>query len=332
MYSDLAEYSIMMNGEKAVTHIPSHYATQEFHGKSERVTLPPISGFFSLTEHTLKLLNFQSLVGLVSATPSLTSSSLAEELLLNSPSLNNSEMFAPSIPEAAHSLISMASSPVCTPEAAETEEASGKKRRQRLGPSCDHCRARKVKCNADVVMLSRFFDPAELGAQLKDEYFLTAEQKVQLSSGAEVHITHNHVLVVSNQKLIRFLPCSSCRTKSFTCCFSKGFTKEDVIHSKKRETSHGSAGDKTQNINRVAKKLSFPAPTNMRVAGGEMRLPVLMANASFSEVTFSPSGAGIIRKSSCTVCRKRKIKCVLSSHLTKCMGCIKKDCLCSFEL
>ncbi|WPK25785.1 hypothetical protein PUMCH_003115 [Australozyma saopauloensis] len=331
MLSDLAEYSIMLNGEKAVTHTSSHYATSE--GKFEKVTLPPINGYFRLTENTLNLFNFHSLA-LISATPSLTSSSLAAELPLNSPRLASSEMHAPSIPEAANRLITISSSPVFTGEHAE-EDASGKKRRQRLGPSCDHCRSRKVKCNADVVLLSRYFVASELDLEFKDELVLTGEQKSQLCSGAEVRTANNSVLVVSNNKLIKFLPCSSCCTKSLNCCFSKGFTKEDVIHNKKRETWTSVAGDKKYNVNKVTKKAMSPKPCTLQLTGSSVKasLGVSTPDTSFlSDSAYSPGAAGSTRKSSCNACRKRKIKCVLSSHSAKCMGCIKKDCLCSFEL
>lgn len=331
MYSDLAEYSIMLNGEKAVTHTSSHYATQDFgNDKLEKITLPPITGFFRLTENTLKLFNFHSLVSLVSATPSLTSSSLAAELPLNSPRLLSSELHAPAIPEAAHKLISISSS--------SDEDTNVKKRRQRLGPSCDHCRARKVKCNADVVMLSRFFDVAELDADLQGEYTLTAEEKNKLSAGEEVRTADDAVLVVSNSKLIRFLPCSSCRAKSLSCCFSKGFTKEDVIHNKKRETWRGIvAGDKKLSPSKVNKKVALPSSVNAKLIGTKLKGLVSEATApthdsSFSDAPSSPGAAGSTRKSSCSACRKRKIKCVLSSQTVKCMGCLKKDYLCSFEV
>lgn len=335
MYADLAEYSIMLNGEKAITHTSSHYATQEFgNDKLEKITLPPITGLFRLTENTLKLFNFHSLVSLVSATPSLTSSSLAAELPLNSPRLTSSELHAPPLPEAAQKLTSMSS---CAPELTE-EDSNVKKRRQRLGPSCDHCRARKVKCNADVMMLSRFFDVAELDSELQGEYTLSAEEKNKLSSGEEVNTSDNAVLVVSNNKLIRFLPCSSCRTKNLSCCFSKGFTKEDVIHNKKKETWRGVvAGDKKLSPTKVNKKAALPASVNAKLVGAKLKGLVAgdttpSPTHSSLEISSSPGAAGSTRKSSCSACRKRKIKCVLNSQTEKCMGCTKKDYLCSFEV
>lgn len=339
MYNDLADYSIMLNGDKAVTHTSSHYATSDFVGAAKKVILPPITGHLRLTENTLNTFNFQSMLSLTSATPSLTSASLAAELPLNSPKLLNAELAAPIFPDTAQKLISISSSP-STSFSVDSDESSGKKRRQRLGPSCDHCRARKVKCNADVVMLSRYFDPAELETEHKDDFTLTPCQKSQLCSGQEVRTDDKAVLVVSNNKLIRFMPCSSCSSKSLACCFSKGFTKEDVIHNKKKQCMRASVDDRKFSINKVTKRTQSPAPSEVNVGGLGHSSPVSCGvsvasspePASQSNFMYSPGVAGSTRKSSCTACRKRKIKCVPNSRSSKCMGCIKKDCLCSFEV
>lgn len=339
MYNDLADYSIMLNGDKAVTHMSSHYASSDFVGKARKIILPPITGPLRLTENTLNSLNFQSMVTLTSATPSLTSASLAAELPLNSPKLLNAELAAPIFPDATQKLISISSSP-STSFSIDSDETSGKKRRQRLGPSCDHCRARKVKCNADVVMLSRYFDPADLETEHKDDFTLTSSQKSKLCSGQEVHTDDKAVLVVSNNKLIRFMPCSSCSMKSLACCFSKGFTKEDVIHNKKKQCLRSPVEEKKFSISKVTKRAQSPASPDVKIGGSSHSSPLRISvptpqspdTASLSNFTYSPGVAGSTRKSSCTACRKRKIKCVPNSRSSKCMGCIKKDCLCSFEV
>lgn len=339
MYNDLAEYSIMLNGDKAVTHTSSHYATSDVVGKPKKIILPPITGHLRLTENTLNSFNFHSTLSLTSATPSLTSASLAAELPLNSPKLPNAELIAPIFPDAAQKLISISSSP-STSFSLDSDESSGKKRRQRLGPSCDHCRARKVKCNADVVMLSRYFDPSELETEHKDDFLLSPSQKRQLCSGEEVHTDDKAVLVVSNNKLIRFMPCSSCSSKNLTCCFTKGFTKEDVIHNKKKQSLRASVDERKFLITKSTKRVQSPIPCENKIRDSAFSshngdgLPVVSSpeSAAHSNLTYSPGVAGSTRKSSCTACRKRKIKCVPNSHSPKCMGCIKKDCLCSFEV
>lgn len=336
MYSDLAEYSIMLNGEKAVAHTSSHYPLSGYSGKSTKITLPPILDYLRLTEKTLNLFNIHSLLEHVNAAPSLTSSLLATELPLSSPSLLSSEINSLSLPEAAQRLVSLSISPApYTTLATESEEIRRKKRRQKVGPSCDHCRTRKVKCNADVIMLSRSFDVAELDSDFKDEFTLSAKEKDQLCSGSEVRTACAAVLVVSKGRLMRFLPCSSCSAKNLSCCFSKGFTKEDVIHNKKRQSlrSHVTSDNKQ----------SFIVSEESNSDSSRLRLVSHVANSTVSSFSTpdtslrsdsigSLGAAGSTRKSSCSACRQRKIKCVLSSLSIKCMACIKKDYLCSFEV
>ncbi|QEL61880.1 hypothetical protein CJJ09_004039 [Candidozyma auris] len=156
----------------------------------------------------------------------------------------------------------------------------------------------KVKCNADVVLLSRNVDDEEP----EEVDSLSPEQKKKLFDGALVAISGNFNLVVSNGKLVKFKPCSSCATRELECCFSKGFTKEDIVHSK-RCTSLGGVG------------LGSSAAAGAKEALKKVK---------------KRSEAVSARKSSCVACRRRKVKCVMNSRLGKCVGCVKKESECSF--
>lgn len=191
-------------------------------------------------------------------------------------------------------------SPLSSPRMASAElkcttpesNLSQKKRRQRLGPSCDSCRARKVKCNADVIMLSREYNTEE------EVWSLLPEARDRLVSGAAVSVG-DYTLVLSNSKLFKFRACQLCAGKGIGCCFSKGFTKEDIVHSKR---------------------------------SGEV-VPVVEKKPVAQKVVKRRSVESVgTRKSSCVACRKRKVKCVMNGRVNKCVGCIKKDHTCSFEV
>lgn len=103
-----------------------------------------------------------------------------------------------------------------------------KKRRQRSGPSCDSCRARKVKCNAEIIILSN-------SSQTFNYSDYPAETHTKLNQGGTVKID-DFLLVISNDKLIKFKSCKSCNNKHLECNFSKGFTKEDILINRKITT------------------------------------------------------------------------------------------------
>lgn len=305
--SDLVSYSIMLNGEKAITHISPHYAPLTL-GKPEKITLPPIASYVSLTETNLNSLNSFLRNPSTSSTPLLTSLSLALELPLLLPRMANPELFKQ--PRAANA----AQGSDAANDTLMSSDASGdspqKKRRQRLGPSCDNCRARKVKCNAEVVMLSRHFngDASDNTDDIPEYTTLSSEQQQAVVAGTLVVVADDYNLVLSNSKLIKFKACLSCAGKALGCCFSKGFTKEDIVHSKRLGPSDPVA------VAVVERKSS----------------PVKVVKKR--SVDLSGAATAGTRKSSCAGCRKRKVKCVMHSRLNKCIGCIKKECACSFEV
>lgn len=278
--NDLLSYSIMFNGDRAIQQV--HYPSLAS-AKLEKVVLPPITSYVKLTENNLNSLNSYLLrTQAASLPPSLTTSSLALDLALSSPRM------AARVPS----------------EVAETPE---KKRRQRWGPSCDNCRFRKVKCNAEVIMLSRNFVGAEDVEELR---LLLPHQREQVLAGESVQIPSNFVLVLSKNKLIKFKPCLSCATKGLACCFSKGFTKEDIIHSKRSESG--------------ADAVQVEAAPAVTVSSGVKRPRETTQDAE-------PSAKSNCRKSSCSACRKRKVKCEMKNSQDKCLGCAKKNVICSLS-
>lgn len=295
--SDLLSYSIMLNGDKAVSHFNPHYA--RFNpSKLEYHPLPPITSFH-LTENNLQLFNSHLHKSLECKTPSLTSLSLALalELPLSSPRPYTQELFS-----AAQGAVN---------PSLNGEQNGQRKRRQRLGPSCDKCRARKVKCDAEVILLSREFEKesSDNSTDIIDEYLdLNAEQKAQLFSGASVPLALKWVLVLSNQKLIKFKPCMSCAGKELTCVFSKGFTKEDILQNKRNVLGIG-----------------LMLPLSDKRVGANPKVFKSLATG----LTSTGSAKAGLRKSSCAACRKRKVKCVMD-RTSKCGGCTKKDIVCSF--
>ncbi|KAF3987394.1 hypothetical protein FT663_03955 [Candidozyma haemuli var. vulneris] len=296
--NDLLSYSIMRNGDRAVTHSCSHYAPAVQYVDSARVSLPPITSVNGLTEDNLTSLNnfttTRSLSGLQSYgfnQNQPTYRSASESSQGGSPRLSSSSEYSNN-PVQASSPVSGSASPQLA-----SADFSEKKRRQRLGPSCDSCRARKVKCNAEVILLSRNVEEEEA----EEMQSLGEASRGKLLAGEAVLLEESFSLVISNGKLVKFRPCSSCATRELDCCFSKGFTKEDIVHSK-RSSSLSAVGS----------------------------VSVLSSPKAPSRVKKRSDVAASARKSSCAACRKRKVKCVMNVKLNKCVGCVKKDSECSF--
>lgn len=142
----------------------------------------------------------------------------------------------------------------------DTEECSGstetvlkdrrnvsKSRHQRRGPSCDNCRSRKIRCNADIQILD--WDQLTKNEQ---HVFLTGNSTRSSLSESVVgfdyrqnpifDLGHGWKLVqttldnskqeANTVKFIKFQRCENCSRKSWHCLFSKGFTR---IHSVKLE-------------------------------------------------------------------------------------------------
>lgn len=309
----------MHRGDKAVLPPAFTLPPLSFAGRRAdlHVILPPISSY-KLTENNLSSLaaatsaythvrapKLGSVSSLVNASNHLLQAAIVKPL--TPPSLALLTSLAPS----SEASLSPASSPSLASASLELALFATKRRRQRLGPSCDLCRSRKVKCNADIVVLSRYSGPDDVAV-----YSLAPQHLDDLAAGKPVQVDAEYYLIVANTKLIKFKACESCCLKGLPCCFSKGFTKEDIMLNKKV----GGAGAAFAMPKRPLETLPAPGKvTKKRPSSPVAARPVL-----------PETHAANLRKSSCVSCRKRKVKCVFNQELNKCDGCAKKDHTCTF--
>lgn len=211
--------------------------------------------------------------------------------------------------------------------------AAPRQRRQRLGPSCDLCRARKVKCDADVVIIAK--SPADGGALA--EFDLSPADHEAVLAGAPVAVGDDATLVLSHGKLIKFKVCKLCAVKGLGCCFSKGFTKEDIMMNNKRRDD-GAAAALALPVSVVAAKKLRPAKIAKKRAPAALvtiaLLTLALMAADSVSVVLAPAPALVLpltRKSLCFSCRKRKVKCAFNPAVLKCENCFKKGADCVFD-
>lgn len=121
-------------------------------------------------------------------------------------------------------------------------------KRQRSGPSCDCCRSRKIKCDSEIFILSSLDStnlekntvPEVINSHIAHCQFISTN----LSSGYQYYKIIKDEEHALNNKLtsfnyLQFKPCSACITKNLKCCFSKGFTRNDIIKFNKFEKLNG---------------------------------------------------------------------------------------------
>lgn len=129
--------------------------------------------------------------------------------------------------------------------------ASGK--RQRIGPSCDDCRLKKIKCDASIEIvlqddsltdkvsdkLHHVFSPAEVSEHLETilKNVQLPEELMRAGDSAAEDTARRPVLIKHIDKIVLFKPCTSCRKRKSGssppqggcyCLFSKGFTRTDI--------------------------------------------------------------------------------------------------------
>lgn len=335
--------------------IPSNYTT------SKPMPTMSVSGSGSTTPQRLTESNLTSHhhgLGLLTSAmmnieqpPSLTSSSSCSSI---------ASLSSPSSPEMSHA------------HHHSHSNSHHQKRRQRLGPSCDSCRLRKVKCNAEIIILSKDVKP-----NLVYGWFphLNQQQMDNLLGGQLVNLIEDggsYNLIISHDKLIKFKSCNSCKAKQLPCCFSKGFTKEDIMNHKKHSTtpissnvqlatptstlaspvaitntSYYSSPKKTTNNKIIKKKVlklkpiqpitttTFPKQEEVKIIE-QLNLQQQKQGFSMQIQEQQPfqdqqNINSTSRKSSCVLCRKRKVKCVFNASLNRCEGCNKKNNTCVFD-
>ncbi|KAH3668691.1 hypothetical protein OGAPHI_002445 [Ogataea philodendri] len=181
-------------------------------------------------------------------------------------------------------------------------------KRQRSGPSCDCCRSRKIKCDSEIFVLA---DLPKITSQVPPQVseiancnFLYEDehryQYFQIDTDQYQNQRFNSKL--SQFKYLKFRPCSACSSKKLTCCFSKGFTRNDIIKFNKSERMHH-----TPEREDVKEDPVFP----------------IVMDTNFGKHP---------KKTSCNTCRYKKIKCIKleGSSSSDCVSCAKKHLECAY--
>lgn len=274
------------------------------------VTLPPIAAldnysyttrFYQLTPAPLSDQNLSGLGLLVAVSSQLSSS-----------------------PPLVSSMLRV-SLPLLLPQLERALMSPTQKRRQRLGPLCDSCRSRKVKCDAEVSIIAKI----STVSMAWEELGLTEAQQQAVALGELVTVDADTTVVVSNNKIIKFKVCKLCQSKGLTCCFSKGFTKEDMMMNNKRRDDQPAPvvpAAKKLKPAKIAKKRD-DVPALQTIALLTLALAVLMATSGSTPPLLLP----LTRKLLCFSCRKRKVKCAYNQLLNKCESCFKKNVDCMFD-
>ncbi|XYA01354.1 general substrate transporter [Meyerozyma guilliermondii] len=293
------------------------------------VVLPPVSNLTvfdspsKLTEQNLQqnLLNLSRAATFASVNATASPMRATNAALTGSANSGRSDSFASSAsspysnePSSAPTSPALPSSP----KMAIIDSTGHTKRRQRLGPSCDSCRSRKVKCDADILVLAK--TPQEMNfAHMK----VSSTQINNLfNNNTPIKLDDDSFIIVANEKVIKFTPCKSCSAKGLPCSFSKGFTKEDIILNSKKSESTTPLKCRTS-VSKVTKP----------------RIPEAVSPVAANLAVSVAGGAGVLasagtssRKSSCSLCRRRKVKCVYNASANKCDGCLKKSTNCSYDI
>ncbi|RLV83280.1 hypothetical protein JA9_003192 [Meyerozyma sp. JA9] len=338
MSNDLLCYSIMNQTQRAQPPVaPMPLPMVHKIPRMSSVVLPPVSNLAvfdspsKLTEQNLQqnLLNLSRAASFASVNAAASPARAGGAAGTSAPPLRRASDRSDSLASSASSAYSNEPSSVPTssaptspalppsPKMAIMDAAGHTKRRQRLGPSCDSCRSRKVKCDADILVLAKC--PQEMNfAHMK----VSSTQINNLfNNNTPIKLDDDSFIIVANEKVIKFTPCKSCSSKGLPCSFSKGFTKEDIIVNSKKSDSAAPL-KRRPSVSKVTKpRIESASPVAATLAVSVARGAGVLASAGSSS-----------RKSSCSSCRRRKVKCVYNASANKCDGCLKKSTSCSYDM
>ncbi|GMM28412.1 Sut2 protein [Martiniozyma asiatica (nom. inval.)] len=238
------------------------------------------------------------------------------------------------------------------PTAIKLASPSTNTKRQRSGPSCDCCRARKIKCDSEIFIMS------ELGAQNSKENIIPKDINSHIAHCEFVSMNpvsgYQYYKIIKdgehslNTKLttfsfLQFKPCSACSAKNLKCCFSKGFTRNDIIRFNKHERLANAQYQKNSNDSLIlssvnessSSSLPTPSPTpaininSQPVVVNGIPIPNAITASSVLNGEYDERKSN--KKTSCKTCRVKKIKCVKLEGSQVCVHCIKKAQGCVFE-
>ncbi|TID26161.1 hypothetical protein CANINC_002856 [Pichia inconspicua] len=213
-------------------------------------------------------------------------------------------------------------------------------KRQRSGPSCDCCRARKIKCDSEIFILSTL-DPDlhttedastnEANSYIAHCQFIVSSNKTGYQYYRIIK-DQEHSL---NNKLtsfnyLQFKPCKACTVKNLKCCFSKGFTRNDIIKFNKSEREVNPPQIPTptntptpiDSVSQIKQSQVTSQPTQ------QPALPTPSPTPAESSPLNSDDDDRKTKKTSCKTCRFKKIKCVKVGK--GCMYCSKKGVPCIY--
>ncbi|EDO17790.1 hypothetical protein Kpol_541p33 [Vanderwaltozyma polyspora DSM 70294] len=110
-------------------------------------------------------------------------------------------------------------------------------KRQRIGPSCDGCRLKKIKCNASIETLYQDRSVIPMFSNLlhhklgdTEIQYLVNDPQIRLRFPSN-YDKASCSIVKHIDKIMFFKPCTSCIKRKNTfhdCLFSKGFTRIDI--------------------------------------------------------------------------------------------------------
>ncbi|KGT67547.1 hypothetical protein MEK_04265 [Candida albicans 12C] len=217
-------------------------------------------------------------LSLATPPPSLTSrtSSISSSSTPSSPYMNDGTVTKPSIEQPT---ISEPTPITTTTTTTTTKSQAQNKRRQRLGPSCDSCRVRKVKCDAEIQVINEDAITTEysfISSSEIDE--IKSGKRVLLSSGSLLTSNNSNnnakptkiELIFSHGKFIKFKSCQNCTCKlNVDCCFKNGYTKEDILLNKKLKNSQSTASGTTITTNCSSISNITTTPTTTTTGGAK---------------------------------------------------------------
>lgn len=197
------------------------------------------------------------------------------------------------------------------------------KRRQRSGPSCDACRVRKVKCDAEIIISD--YQDLSIDEKLMFDKNTQDNQTFQLSNGFTILKTLVNIKSSRDEKYIKYRSCTACNNRTLKCCFSKGFTRNDIVKYNKFKSE---SSDEECSVAKRAKTAQTTPPPSTNFDSSSSSLSPKSTLTAPSSVTPPLLPA---RRSSCLNCRSKKIKCARLEDSERCTHCDKKDLCCSFE-
>ncbi|ONH69232.1 Sterol uptake protein 2 [Cyberlindnera fabianii] len=107
------------------------------------------------------------------------------------------------------------------------QHITGKSSRQRVGPSCDMCRRKKIKCDAYIEVVEQDVDEDCVEFDVETSHVL--DQSLISRFITQDEKDDGFKMLFSNGKLIKFRNCSFCEAKGVEATYERGYTKEDTV-------------------------------------------------------------------------------------------------------